>query len=193
VGLSRRVEAETEVAALVLAPGEDAVRAWARLPAGTAAAYVRFPRGGDLPLAAVQRLARRGSILVDAAPRDAQDALDLAVAGAAGIVAWLSDGGDVRAMADTMGDALVVGCTARDLDAAAALARELGVPVLVALPAELPEGVHGYVMEAEATQPPRVRRFGPWPEPHAAEDAASDAAGGDAEEDEDKEAEEEGP
>ncbi|MEA3144414.1 MAG: hypothetical protein QOG31_1738 [Thermoplasmata archaeon] len=146
---------------LVVAPGEDPVRAWGRLPAGTKAAYVRFPRRGDLPLAALQRLARRGRILADAGPRDADDALDLAVAGAAGVVVWMADGGDVPAMAEAMGDGLLLACTPRELDAAAALGRELGVPLLLA-GAEPPEGLHGYVMDA--AQPPTLTRFGAWPD-----------------------------
>lgn len=146
---------------LVVAPGEDPVRAWGRLPAGTKAAYVRFPRRGDLPLAALQRLARRGRILADAGPRDADDALDLAVAGAAGVVVWVADGGDIPAMAEAMGDGLLLACTPRELDAAAALGRELGVPLLLA-GVEPPEGLHGYVMDAG--QPPTLTRFGAWPD-----------------------------
>jgi hypothetical protein len=125
---------------------------------------VRFPRRGDLPLAAVQRLARRGAVIVDAAPRDADDVLDLAVAGAAGVVAWLADGGDAVAMADAMGDGFLLGCTASDLDAAAALARDHGLPLLVAN-AEPPEGLHGYQADLGA-QPVVLRRFGDWPDLH---------------------------
>jgi hypothetical protein len=121
----------------------------------------------------VQRLARRGRILVDAAPRDADDVLDLAVAGAAGIVVWLADGGDVRAMADAMGDGLLVGCTARELGAAAGIARELGVPLLVAGPAQPPEDLHGYVMDSAG--PPVLRRFGAWPDAHPEAPAAPEA------------------
>ncbi|MCA1810752.1 MAG: hypothetical protein LC623_01925 [Halobacteriales archaeon] len=175
-GEARHLEAALEVVGLAVAPGEDPVRAWARLPAGTRAAYVRFPRRGDLPLAAVQRLARRGAVIVDAAPRDADDVLDLAVAGAAGVVAWLADGGDAVAMADAMGDGFLLGCTARDLDAAAALAREHGLPLLVAN-AEPPAGLHGYQADLGA-QPVLLRRFGDWPDLHPGETSdGGDAAG----------------
>jgi hypothetical protein len=176
------------VAGLVLGRGEDAVRAWGRLPAGTKAAYVRFPRESDLPLAAVQRLARRGRIVVDAAPRDAGDVLDLAVAGAAAVVAWLADGGDVAAMAEAMGDGLLVGCTAQDIGRASRLALDLGVPLLVA-GAEPPQEGHGYLIDPLA-QPLALRRFGAWPDLHpeapnkgAAEESEGEAAAaeGDAE------------
>ncbi|HEX2066341.1 MAG TPA: hypothetical protein VHI93_05960, partial [Candidatus Thermoplasmatota archaeon] len=158
--------AETELPGLALAPGEDAVAAWARLPAGTRAAYVRFPRGDDLPLAALQRLARRGTVLADAGPRDAADAVDLAVAGATGVVAWLADGSDVAGIAEALGDGLLLGCTRLDLDEAARTARTLGVPLLVR-GAEPPAGLHGYTLD---TAPPvfALRRFGAWPDEAAA-------------------------
>jgi hypothetical protein len=174
------VEGQGELRGLVLAPGEDPVRAWARLPAGTEAAYVRFPRGGDLPLAAVQRLARRGHVVVDAAPRDAGDVLDLAVAGASGVVAWLGDGGDLRAMADAMGEGFLVGCTAADVAEGAALAGELEVPLLLA-GAEPPAGARGYRVELGESSVV-LRRFGVWPEPHEPEVPGAMSDEGDAEE-----------
>lgn len=152
-----------EVLVLAVAKGEDPVQAWARLPPGTRAAFVRFPRGGHLPLAAVQRLARRGAVIVDAMPGDADDVFDLAVAGASGVMVWLAEGGDLLSMADAAGDGFLLGCTATELDAAAALAREHGWPLLVS-GAEPPEGLHGYRVDPGA-QPLALRRFGEWPRP----------------------------
>ncbi|MCA1819086.1 MAG: hypothetical protein LC620_03380 [Halobacteriales archaeon] len=166
---------------LLLAPGDDALRQWAQaMPPGTAEAYVRFPRGGDLPLAAVQRLARRARILADARPQDADDVLDLAVAGAHGLVVWMHETPDAREMGDAMGDGFVLGCRPADLERARPIAKGLGCPVLVEGDAPASgEGLHGYTLDL-ARVPLLLHRFGQWPAPPAAPSPGADEAAGEA-------------
>lgn len=142
--------------------------AWTRrFPTAPKEAYVRFVRGGDVPLGAVQRLSRRAQLTVDAGPQDPEDILDLAVAGAHGIVVWMHEGGDVAAMADAMGEGLLLGTRLADLDQACRRARDLGVPLLVE-GGPAPAGMHGYLLDLDA-RPLVLRRFGDWPAVDAAQ------------------------
>lgn len=163
---------------LRLAAGEDPLRAWSRrFPAAPKQAYVRFPRGqGDVPLGAVQRLARRAQVVVDAWPRDADDVLDLAVAGAHAVVAWVGTAVDVRAMAEAMSDDFLLGAQPATLSMARPIALELELPVLLETgPSPTPaspllEGLHGYFLDL-ALDPLVLKSFGQWP---AATDPAPD-------------------
>jgi len=182
--------APAEIPVLLLRPGEDALRAWAAsIPAGTPQVFVRFPRDGDLPLAVVQRMARRAAVIVDAAPKGPEDVLDLSVAGAFGLVAWLQDGGDVAEMGEAMGDGFLVGCRTMDLAKGLAIARELEAPILLeadVVPAMALDW-HGYCLDL-AGSPPLLRKFGTWPKHEATtattedcqeDDADPDASGED--------------
>jgi hypothetical protein len=100
--------------------------AWGRLPAGTSVAYIHFEADG-LPLRELPRLARRGEVWADARPTDAQDAIDLAVAGAGAVIAWYGAVPDeqLRAMAAELGPTFILATEPPHLQAAVALADEL--------------------------------------------------------------------
>ena len=76
-------------------------------------------------LAALQRLARRATVWLETVPLDAEEALDLAVGGAAHLVLrWPRDKPTIETLGPALGDLLAVACLADDAATVSALAPE---------------------------------------------------------------------
>jgi hypothetical protein len=152
-----------EIPGLWVPAGADGLALWNRhIPLGARMAFLRFERRSDLPLATVQRLARRAELLVDAHPDGPEDALDLAVAGAAGVVAWLHLAGPraVEEMADALGEGFLLGCRQADLPQAQELAGRLDLPVLLEGDGHAPPLLRGYLLAREGSDRFRLSPFG---------------------------------
>ncbi len=135
-------------------PGLDerhALQEW-RGKIGAPPFFVRFEDGRDAPLDEVQRLSRLGELWVDPGAVTADDAMDLAVAGARRIVVWTGAEG-LAEVVEAMPESVLLGWdVARpgcgSLSAAIALAQQYSLPILIAARPLTPvEGVDAYTLE----------------------------------------------
>lgn len=97
---------------LAASDAEQAVAAWRAL--GAPKQVVLVARTGDT-VEMLQRLGRRTSVWLEATPADDEEALDLAVAGAAHLLArWPRDQAWVLRQGADLGELLVVACDEAD-------------------------------------------------------------------------------
>ncbi len=122
---------------LPLSQGADAVAAWRE--AGSPKEVV-LPWSGEAGLASLQRLGRRATVWLEARPADAEEALDLAVAGAAHILLrWPQDRALVTRPGAELGDLLAVACRPEEADAVRAIAPDCAVAWLETDGLEVPD------------------------------------------------------